>query len=463
MGFDSAFFIGCFLPAVMLLYWLIPGIRGKNGILLIFGLVFYSFAGIPQLIMLVILSLLNYFIGRSIGKNRAKKPALILGICLNLTFLCVFKYVNFFFTQVFSLPAVNLGIAVPLGISFFTFKSISYLIDIYRKPGGTARSFGEYLLYVTYFPQIVTGPIARFGEFSAQLQARTHSAEAAAAGIRRFVVGLAKKLIISGTLGKLVDGVFGNAGEVLDARLAWLGAIGYCLQLYFDFSGYIDMANGLSGIFGFSSTENFNHPYTAYCIGDFWRRWHISLSAWFRDYVYIPLGGNRKGTLRTGLNKCVVFLLCGMWHGASWTFLLWGIWHGAFSLLESGGIIPVEKLKKRPLVGRLYTLLVVCIGFVIFRANSLGQGFAMLVAMFSGFTFLPAATAALHQLVNGKVVAVALIAILLCLPVRGKLSKLPWLRNHWDITANVGCAVLFVLSIMSLASGGFAPSIYAGF
>ena len=463
MGFDSAFFIGCFLPAVMVLYWLIPGIRGKNGILLVFSLVFYCFAGIPQLIILVLLSLATYLIGRNIARNRAKRFAVILGIFLNLAFLCVFKYLNFFFTQVLALPAVSLGIAVPLGISFFTFKSISYLIDVYRKPEEKANSFGAYLLYVTYFPQIVTGPIARFGAFSAQLKERNSSAEAAAAGVRRFIVGLAKKLIISGTLGKLVDGAFGTDANILDARLAWLGAIGYCLQLYFDFSGYIDMANGLSGIFGFSPTENFNHPYTAYCIGDFWRRWHISLSTWFRDYVYIPLGGNRRGTLRTGLNKCIVFLLCGMWHGASWTFLLWGIWHGAFSLLESGGIIPTQKLKKRPVVSHLYTLLVVCIGFVIFRADSLGQGFAVIAAMFSGFTFLPAATVTLHQLVNGKVVAVALIAILLCLPVKNKLSRLPWLRNHWDIAANVGCALLFVLSVMSLASGGFAPSIYAGF
>lgn len=463
MGFDSAFFISCFLPAVLLLYWLIPGIRGKNGVLLVFSLVFYSFAGIQQLILLVILSVCNYLLGVCIGRNRAKKPAVIAGICLNVIYLCVFKYLNFFFTHVFALPAVDLGIALPLGISFFTFKSISYLMDVYRKSEEIARNFGDYLLYVTYFPQIITGPIARFGEFSTQLRVRTHSAEAAAAGTRRFIVGLAKKLVISGSLGRVVDGVFGNAGGVLDARLAWLGAIGYCLQLYFDFSGYIDMANGLSGIFGFSPTENFNHPYTAYCIGDFWRRWHISLSSWFRDYVYIPLGGNRKGTLRTGLNKCIVFLLCGMWHGASWTYLLWGAWHGLFSLLESGGVIPAEKLKKRPVVSRLYTLLVVCIGFVMFRADSVGQGFAVIAAMFSGFSFTPAGTVALYAMVNSKTVAVALLGVLLCLPVKEKLRKLPCVRERWDIVANVCCCVLFGVSILALAAGGFAPSIYAGF
>lgn len=461
MGFDSAFFIGCFLPAMLLLYWLIPEIKGKNALLLVFSLVFYCFAGILQLALLVVLTLVNYLLSVSISKNRAQKVAVGLGIGINLAFLCGFKYLNFFCTQVLSLPAVDLGIAIPLGISFFTFKSISYLIDVYRKPETAADSFWVYLLYVTFFPQIVTGPIARFGEFAGQLRMRAHSAQTAAAGLRRFVVGLAKKLIISGTIGRMVDGVFGSAA--LDARLAWLGAIGYCLQLYFDFSGYIDMANGLSGIFGFSPTENFNHPYTAYCIGDFWRRWHISLSTWFRDYVYIPLGGNRRGTLRTGLNKCIVFLLCGLWHGASWTFILWGIWHGVFSLLESGGIIPVVKLKKRPVVSHLYTLLVVCIGFVIFRADSVGQSVAVLAAMFSGFSFTPAGTVALHQLVSSKMLAVMVLGIVLCLPVKDRLSKLPWLREHWDTAANAGCVVLFVLSVMALAAGGFAPSIYAGF
>ena len=463
MGFDSVFFIGCFLPTALLLYWLIPGIQRKNRVLLALSLVFYAFAGIPQLILLLILSCITYLLGRCVAAGRAKKPAMIAGICLNLVYLCIFKYLNFLFTQVLSLPAVDLGIALPLGISFFTFKSISYLVDVYRKPENAAKSFGAYALYVTFFPQIVTGPIARFGEFSQQLQHRTHSAEAAAAGMRRFIVGLAKKLVLSGTLGTMVDGIFADAAGIMDARLAWLGAIGYCLQLYFDFSGYIDMANGLGGIFGFSPVENFNHPYCADSIGDFWRRWHISLSTWFRDYVYIPLGGNRKGTLRTGIHKCIVFLLCGLWHGASWTFLLWGIWHGVFSLLESSRIIPVDKLKKHPFVSHLYTLLVVCIGFVMFRADSVAQGIAVITAMFSAFSFTPAATVLLHQLVSSKVIVLMLLGVLLCLPVKGSLLKLPWLRKHWDIAANIGCLLLLGLSVLALAAGGFAPSIYAGF
>ena len=458
MSFDSVIFLSCFLPALLVLYWLIPGLKAKNAVLLVFSLVFYSFSGFSGLALLLGLTLCNFLLGLWLRK-KPHKIALTLGICLNVAFLACFKYLNFLLTQVLGLPEVTMTLAAPLGISFFTFKSISFLADTYQKPESTKGSFSAFLLYVSFFPQIVTGPITRFRDFAPQLGNRSITLEDTVSGLRRFILGLAKKLILSGTLGGLVDAVYALPGTVLNAPLAWLGAIGYCLQLYFDFSGYIDMAIGLGWMFGFSADENFNRPYLARTIGGFWRRWHMSLSSWFRDYVYIPLGGNRKGTFRAGLNKCIVFLLCGIWHGASFTFLLWGIWHGVFSLLESTGVIPGKRLEKTKVLGHIYTLLVVCIGFVMFRAASVSQGFAYLGAMFTGFSASPAATVALRQLLSAEHIATLVLGAALCLPVPQK-----WVNSRlWKPAACIGCVALLVLSILYLAAGGFAPSIYAGF
>ena len=459
MNFDSVFFISCFLPVAAVLYWVIPGLRGKNALLLVFSLLFYSFAGLSSLLMLVALALVNYLLGRLIRSGRGAKAATVAGITLNILFLGVFKYLNFLLSQVLGLPEVSLGLAVPLGISFFVFKSISYLADIRRDPETAAAGFADFLLYISFFPQIVTGPIARFRDFGPQLKNRTHSTASAASGIKRFIAGLGKKLILSGILGTMADSIFALDGTVLSAPLAWLGAVGYCLQLYFDFSGYTDMAIGLGAFFGFTTVENFDHPYIALSIGDFWRRWHISLSSWFRVYVYIPLGGNRKGKLRAGINKSIVFLLCGLWHGASWTFLLWGIWHGAFSLLESTGIIPTKKLAKKPVLGHIYTLFVVLIGFVMFRAGSVGQGFTFLAAMFTSFRAGTASIVALHQIVTAEALVMLVLGCLLCLPLPAKITK----NAIWQKLSYAGSVLLLVISIIALAAGGFAPSIYAGF
>ena len=459
MNFDSVIFISCFLPVLAALYWVIPGLRGKNILLLVFSLVFYCFAGFSSLLMLVALALANYLLGLWIRSGRGAKAATVIGVALNVAFLCVFKYLNFLLNQVLGLPEVSLGLAVPLGISFFVFKSISYLVDIRRDPDTASAGFADYLLFISFFPQIVTGPIARFRDFAPQLKNRTPSLSSAVSGMKRFITGLGKKLILSGILGVMVDSIFALDSAVLHAPLAWLGAIGYCLQLYFDFSGYTDMAIGLGLFFGFTTIENFNHPYIALSIGDFWRRWHISLSTWFRDYVYIPLGGNRKSALRAGINKSIVFLLCGLWHGASWTFLLWGIWHGIFSLLESANIIPAKKLAKHPVLGHIYTLLVVLIGFVMFRATSVGQGFSFLAAMFTGFTGTAATTVALHQIDTAEAVVMLVLGCLLCLPLPAKLTQ----SQLWQKLSYAGSVLLLALSIIALAAGGFAPSIYAGF
>ena len=459
MNFDSILFISCFLPVIALLYWVLPGLRCKNILLLVFSIVFYCFAGFSSLFLLIALALVNYLLGLWIRSGRGAKAATVLGVLLNVAFLGFFKYLNFLLSQVLGLPEISIGLAIPLGISFFIFKSISYLVDVRRDPQNVATGFWPFLLYISFFPQIVTGPITRFRDFAPQLENRICDLSCATIGMKRFVVGLGKKLILSGILGAMVDRIFALSAPVLNAPLAWLGAIGYCLQLYFDFSGYTDMAIGLGRFFGFTTTENFDRPYLAVTIGDFWRRWHMSLSFWFRDYVYIPLGGNRKGKLRAGIHKLIVFLLCGLWHGASWTFLLWGLWHGLFSVLESTGLIPAKKLQKKPLLGHIYTLLVVLIGFVMFRATSLPQGFCFLSAMFTGFFNSPASTVAIHQIATPEVLTVLGLSILFCLPLPAKCQQ----HKLWQPLSYVGCVLLLVLCIIALAAGGFAPSIYAGF
>ena len=322
MNFDSIFFVSCFLPVVLVLYWLIPGWKAKNWLLLVMSLVFYSFGSLSGLLLLLCCCLVNYLLGLWLRSGRGAKPALVLGVCLNVAFLFVYKYLSFVLNQVLGQAEPAFSLVAPMGISYFTFKNISYLVDAYRDKGQATKSFPAFLLYVSFFPQIVMGPITRFRDFAPQLEHRQVTMDDTVAGLRRFVVGLGKKLIIAGTLGSMVDSIFALSQGVLDARLAWLAAIGYCLQLFFDFSGYIDMVIGLGRVFDFSTVENFDYPYIAPTIGNFWRRWHISLSSWFKDYVYIPLGGNRKGKVRAGINKAIVFILCGIWHGANWTFLV---------------------------------------------------------------------------------------------------------------------------------------------
>ncbi len=461
MNPDSIFFLSCFFPLCLGAYFLVPRLKGKNIALLLLGLLFYSFGSLPGVGVLLLSALVNYLLGLALEKYQVKW-LLAIGVAANLLFLGVYKYLDFFLSGVLGLPQLEMGIAAPLGISFYTFKSISYLIDTCRDKTKAARSYGELLLYLSFFPQVMAGPITRFCDFGPQLETREITMEKVCTGIRRFVAGLGKKVILAGTLGAVVDKVFGFSQ--LDARLAWLGAVGYCLQIYFDFSGYSDMAIGLGQVFGFATPENFNHPYIAPTIGDFWRRWHISLSAWFRDYLYIPLGGNRKGKARAALNKGIVFTLCGLWHGASWNFLVWGAWHGVLSAFESA--VPVKKLTKtKPgrAVGHIYTLLAVCLGFVMFRAETLLQGFEIIAAMFTGFSATAGATVLLHRLLTWETAAVLVLGTVLSLPVKTWLTQRVKHQKVLEISSYICTLVLFVLCIAKLAAGGFAPFIYTQF
>lgn len=466
---DNIFFLSCFLPLALAAYWLVPGLKGKNAVLLVCSLLFYSFGSLTSLALLMVMALANYLLGIVLkgGKyqksSKFRKATLIAGLVLNLAFLGFFKYADFLCSGMLGLPPLQTGIAVPLGISFFTFKCISYLMDAYGNPRQATTSFGTLLLYISFFPQITMGPITRFSEFAPQLESRVLSWENMARGLRRFAAGLGKKILIAGTVATVADGVFGF--DAVDARLAWAGAIAYCLQLYFDFSGYIDMVIGLGTCFGFTTRENFNYPYTATTIGGFWRRWHMSLSSWFKDYLYIPLGGNRKGKLRAGVNKSIVFLLCGLWHGAAWTFIIWGLWHGLFSLLESLNVIPAKKLSsgKGRILGHIYTLLVVCIGFVMFRADAVGQGLQLIGAMFAGFRFTAAGTVQVFRLLHAQTVLAMATGIVFSMPLSKKLLASSRLGNFADRASYLGALIVLVLCMIKMAAGDFAPSIYAQF
>lgn len=463
MAFHSAPFLFFFFPAAWLLSLLATG-RGRKYVLIAVSLAFYAcgqWQGLPCLLASAAVSCAAGFF---MPRVRRKRALLAAALAFHLVFLGVFKYLDFFtetLNQLLGLELPAAGLLLPVGISFFTFKSMAYVIDVYRDENAAARRFSDLLLYVSFFPQVVSGPISRFGQFASGLESPRITAEQSAKGLRRFIVGLAKKALISEMAATVVNAAFG-LGAGLDFRMAWLGAIAYTLQIYFDFSGYSDMAIGLGTLFGFETPENFDYPYISSSITEFWRRWHRSLSFWFRDYLYIPLGGGRRGIARKCWNKAVVFLLCGLWHGASWTFVLWGAWHGLLSALESA--LPMEKLQKKPLgrcAGHVYTLLAVCVGFVVFRAADVGQAMAVLRAMFTGFALSPASTLALERI--SPAVWCALGA-----GVVGSLPVGPWLKKRLDggwleFSSYAGAAALFVLCLLAAAGSRFQPFIYAQF
>ena len=338
MVFSSLIFLFFFLPAVLFCYYIVPQnfIRVRNAVLLLFSLFFY-FYGEPRLIGILILSILmNYLFGLSM-RSTYRKPLLILCVIANLSLLGVFKYLNFFISSADSLFGLGIpvpDIVMPIGISFYTFQALSYVIDVYRREVPPQHDLFSLALYVSMFPQLIAGPIVRYHDVNVQLAVRKHSFAQFSEGTSRFLFGLSKKVLLSNVFAQIADGVFKYAPNELSAAGAWMGAIGYTLQIYFDFSGYSDMAIGLGKMFGFEFLENFNYPYISKSVTEFWRRWHISLSTWFRDYVYIPLGGNRCSPARHIFNLLAVWTLTGFWHGANWTFMAWGLYFGVLLILD---------------------------------------------------------------------------------------------------------------------------------
>lgn len=468
MVFSSAVFLFCFLPAVFLLYRLPFGHRWQNALLAAASLVFYAFGNLHYIPLFLASILINYGTGLLLGRRFPHSRAVItVNILLNLGILCIFKYTDFLITNLDALAGLRLqpvGLVLPIGISFFTFQGLSYTIDVYRRPEEYSPSFLKLLLYISFFPQLIAGPIVRWGDISAQIDARSCTPTQTSAGIRRFILGLSKKLLLADAAAFVADAVF-SAG-IADCRLAWLGGICYTLQIYYDFSGYSDMAIGMGKMFGFSIRENFLFPYTAISIRDFWRKWHISLSTWFREYLYFPLGGSRRGRARAALNRLVVFFCTGLWHGANWTFVLWGLGHGLLSSLEGSGIIPVERLQKSTLgrlVCRIYTLLAVMLLFTLFRADSVVQGFGMIGAMFSP-QMLPQGGALLAELSTPAASLILCAALFLSLdPIGAKFHR--WLTgtDRNELIPDLCCLLLLLLSVMSLAQSGFHPFIYFQF
>ena len=373
MLFSSIPFLYYFLPAVLIVYFLVPR-AAKNAVLLVSSLLFYAW-GEPKYVFLMIATIgLFYGCGLAIGKAKSqgwKKCWLIVSVVISLGLLAVFKYADFFvdsFNKVTGLSVPLLKLALPIGISFYTFQCLSYTIDVYRGDADVQKNPISFGAYVVLFPQLIAGPIVRYVDVARELNSRTHSWDKIAEGLRRFLIGLAKKILIANTLGELTN-IFRMSNEK-SVLFYWIYAIAFALHIYFDFSGYSDMAIGLGKIFGFHFIENFNYPYMSKSIAEFWRRWHMSLGTWFRDYVYIPLGGNRVGKFRWVFNVLVVWMLTGMWHGAAWNFILWGLLYAAFLLLEKW----IPWLTKMPSVlRRIYTLLIVMVGFVLFNAANLRE------------------------------------------------------------------------------------------
>ncbi len=390
MLFSSPIFIYIFLPIILLCYYISPKFL-KNGILLIGSLLFYAWGGVSLLALLLISIILNYAFGILIDKSKTKKLkniSISAGIIINIGLLMYFKYANFILfnaneiLSVFNSSKIDFPkVILPIGISFFTFQAASYLVDVYRSTTKAQYNIFKLALFISFFPQLIAGPIVRYQDIADQLDRRSSTIEKFASGIRRFILGLARKVLIANSMALIADQAFNTNHSDLTISMAWLGIIAYSFQIYYDFAGYSDMAIGLARMFGFELLENFNSPYIARSIKDFWRRWHISLSTWFRDYLYIPLGGNRINSSRTYINLMVVFFLTGLWHGAAWNFVIWGFIHGFFLIIERAGFDKfLSKIPK--LFQHTYTLFVVIIAWVFFRANNSSEAISYIKTMF---------------------------------------------------------------------------------
>jgi len=459
MLFSSITFIYYFLPITIILYFLAPK-KYRNIILLISSLIFYFYGERSPL--LIIACILNYFFGLLIDKSEKNRKLLLsFGIILNLSLIGYYKYTNFFignFSKLLNVNAKYLSIILPLGISFFTFQNISYLIDVYRKEVKPQKNILQYATYITFFPQLIAGPIVRYKDINEELENREESFDNFGQGVRRFIIGLSKKVLIANLIGEMCS-VLG-AMTVKSVASHLMQGVGFTLQIYFDFSGYSDMAIGLGLMFGFHIKENFNYPLIANSITDFWRRWHMSLSSFFRDYVYIPLGGNRKGLRRQILNILIVWSLTGFWHGANWNFIIWGIYFFVFLVIEK--VFLLKYLKKR-ILSHLYTILLVLISFVIFNVESISEIGIFIKSMF-GFNNLSFMNFETWYYFKNYIMII-LIGIICSTPlVKIGLNKLENSRSKILTILEVGIYIgLLIICSAALISNSFNPFIYFRF
>ena len=464
MVFSSLTFLLWFLPCVLTVYFIAPK-KAKNAILFAFSLLFYAW-GEPVYVGLMILStVLDYCCGRAVDKHRGTpraKAGLLVSVIVNLSILCLFKYADFLIGTVNGISGSSiplLDLPLPIGISFYTFQTMSYTIDVYRGDARAQENIISFGAYVALFPQLIAGPIVRYQTIADQIDERVHSFDKFGEGVKRFVCGLGKKVLLANNIGLLWTAV--SSSNELTIVSAWLGIVAFAFQIYFDFSGYSDMAIGLGKMLGFDFLENFNYPYISKSVTEFWRRWHISMGTWFRDYVYIPLGGNKKGLAVQLRNIAIVWLLTGFWHGASWNYVLWGVYFGIILIIEKFFLL--DKLKKAPAVlGHVYTLLCVAVSWVLFSFENIAEGWAFFRVMLGGAAFCSSGT--VYQLLS------YLPLLILCAAAATPLGAGLYNRLNKKCTAGFmtaadlgGIAAVSALSLAFLISGSYNPFLYFRF
>ncbi len=467
MLFSTMTFVFMFLPIVLVLY-LAAKKELHNPILLISSIIFYAW-GEPKYLAIMLLTILINWLG-AIGVDKFKnhkKLVLALTIIANLGFLIYFKYFNFLIdncNNIFHSHIDPLNIVMPIGISFYTFQALSYVVDVYRGDCNVQKDIYKLALYICLFPQLIAGPIVKYHDVAEQIDSREVNFEKVDLGVKRFIIGLSKKMLIANTMGAIADKIFIQSPDTFSPLVAWIGSIAYTFQLYFDFSGYSDMAIGLGLIFGFKFLENFNYPYISKSITEFWRRWHISLSTWFKEYVYIPLGGNRKGKLKTLRNLGIVFLLTGIWHGAAWNFVVWGIWHGFFIIIEK--IINIKEFEQKHtqkwvrFLQHIYCIFAFLIGWVMFRSETMSYAWQYIKNMF-GLVRVHDISYGMGYYIDNFEIIIFVCAILCSMPLFNKLLEV---KNKFGRTLiNIWLLILFILSAATIASSTYNPFIYFRF
>lgn len=465
MLFSSMTFIFLFMPIVCVVY-LLAKKSLQNMLLLIASLLFYAWGGPNYLAIMLLNILINYtgalYIDRSVSH---KKTFLTLTVVVNLGILIYFKYCSFLIDNINGLLSYDLPlleVIMPIGISFYTFQAMSYVIDVYRGEVKAQRNIYKLALYISLFPQLVAGPIVKYHDVNHQIDNRTVNFRKVTYGVKRFIIGLSKKMLLANTLGAVADKIFSQPVEQFDSATAWIGAVAYALQLFYDFSGYSDMAIGLGYIFGFKFLENFNYPYISRSITEFWRRWHISLSTWFKEYLYIPLGGNRISPARTYVNLFIVFLATGIWHGASWNFVIWGLWNGLFIIMER---ITNWHKKDGPVIRFIqhsYTIFIFLIGWVMFRAPNMTYAWDYLKNMFGFISKHTLSHDFIYYVDHIELLAFG-VAVLCSMPLFTKMLTLSDKHVVLKSLINVWLIVLFILSTALIASSTYNPFIYFRF
>lgn len=466
MLFSSISFIYVFLPAVCFLY-LITRKELHNPILLIASIIFYAWGEPRYLAIMLATIMVNYLGALLIEKYPLKKKlTLTLTIAANLGFLIYFKYFNFILGNINALLHTNIDfikVVMPIGISFYTFQAMSYLIDVYRGECKAQKDIYKLALYICLFPQLIAGPIVKYHDVAEQIDSREVNFEKVDIGVKRFIIGLAKKMLLANTMGAIADKIFVQAPDTFTPLVAWIGSFAYSLQLFYDFSGYSDMAIGLGLIFGFRFMENFNYPYISKSITEFWRRWHISLSTWFRQYVYIPLGGNKISPNRTYINLAVVFFLTGLWHGASWNFIFWGLWNGFFIILEK--MTGWHKETDKPFINflkHIYTIFIFVLGWVMFRADNMHYAAIYLKNMF-GLVKVHDIAYGISYYGDTVEILTFIIAVICAMPVFSKILEIKQERKILRSIVNIWLIILFILSTAAIAASTYNPFIYFRF